>query len=217
MIFASIDQQEEFVSRDKKPSAAALPHIVSALKTLGRRSASPIRVRRAEVGEASDLAQVQLRGWASVHRSLFPNRPIPSLSYPSRVACWTKRLREATPADVALVVLDSTGIITGFAYAQATGADAEIRCLYCVDDPDLRAAKMLFRRVALALIESGAKRLKVGTFAQCDLARICEFFGGTIEDRVLVKREGRSLTKSLYRWTDLRRDARVFGWMNPEN
>jgi len=83
-------------------------------------------IRAARVGDASQIAVVQVRSWQGAYRGLLPQAYLDGLDPAQRVGRWERSLAEAEDRRDGVLVADASGTLLGFVgYSPTRDGDAD--------------------------------------------------------------------------------------------
>lgn len=129
-----------------------------------------VHIRRAVVGDAERIAEVDVRSWQGAYRGLLPQAPLDALDPAQRVPGWTEIVEQsAWPQRGVLVVMDEGDGVVAFAELRPTrdadhdpGEVGEIVAFYVLPD--------CWRRgIGAQLMSTSVEALRVAGFAYATL------------------------------------------------
>lgn len=153
-----------------------------------------LNVRRANQGDAVDIAKTQIGSWKTTYKGIVSDKYLDKMSVTNRAEMWQQAIRQSK----VYVLEEDSGAIVGFAAGGAHNStnfqeyDSELYAIYLYKDSQrLGGGKKLFHTVVLDLIEKGHKNMLAGVLKENPACEFYEHLGGEIigEDTVEIGKE----------------------------
>ena len=134
-----------------------------------------VKIRPATAADAPSAARIQLEGWRSAYRSLFPAEVLDVVDEAAQLEKWRRRLAEGEGrfGHVAMVGTEAVGVIAGGPPRDGDiGCDAEVYSLYVLSWWRGRGVgEALMAAAFMELARSGRRRVRLWTLAGNDRGR----------------------------------------------
>lgn len=170
-------------------------------------------LRRATIGDAPVIAEVQVASWHTTYRGLIPDETLDALDLDAR----TERWREALPAPEQVTFVAETGedgarTVIGFAAGGPNRAEAppfdafsgELYAIYLLASHQRGGTGgRLVRALAAALLELGHRSMIVWVLEANPARGFYERLGGRFVGAQEIKIFGRMYPEVAYGWDDV--------------
>ncbi len=167
-----------------------------------------VKIRPATAADAPAAARIQLEGWRSAYRAIFPAEALDVVDEAAQLEKWRKRLAEGEGrfAHVAMVGTEAVGVIAGGPPRDGDiGCDAEIYSLYVLSWWRGRGVgEGLMAAAFMDLARSGRRRVRLWTLTANDRGRafFARLGGREIEFAETPSIAGLIRPAVLYGWDD---------------
>lgn len=179
-----------------------------------------VRIRRARVDDAADIARVHVRSWQAAYRGILPDGFLDTLEPASRAVRWQETLQPADDGRFTFVAEllaedDSPGEIIGFASggperdglaAEDVAYDGEVYGLYLTPEHWRQGIGRRLLHVSVQrLIEQGINAIVIWVLKDNRPARaFYELFGGVVVREKSIAIGSANLIDVAYGWPDVR-------------
>lgn len=167
---------------------------------------SLLNIRRANQGDAKDIAKTQVGSWRTTYKGIVNDDYLDNMEPKDRVEMWEQGVRQSK----VYVIEDDSGAIVGFASGGPHDSkdfaeyDSELYAIYLYqENQGLGGGKMLFNAVINDLVEKGHKNMMVGVLGENPACQFYEKLGGEAIGEAMVEIGGENHKEVYYGWKNL--------------
>ncbi|MFD2831505.1 GNAT family N-acetyltransferase [Corticicoccus populi] len=165
-----------------------------------------LNVRRANPGDAVDIAKTQIGSWRTTYKGIVSDEYLDSMSVEDRTEMWQQAIRQSK----VYVLEEDSGATVGFAAGGAHNStkfedyDSELYAMYLYKDSQrIGGGKKLFNTVIADLVEKGHKNMLLGVLADNPACAFYEHMGGTVIGEETVEIGDEKHKEVYYGWKDI--------------
>lgn len=167
---------------------------------------SLLNVRRANQGDAIDIAKTQIGSWRTTYKGIVSDDYLDNMNVEDRAEMWQQAIRQSK----VYVLEEDSGAIVGFAAGGSHNSsdfedyDSELYAIYLYKDSQrLGGGKKLFNAVIADLVERGHKNMMCGVLAENPACEFYEHLDGEVigEDTIAIGDEKHK--EVYYGWKDI--------------
>ncbi|WP_085507333.1 GNAT family N-acetyltransferase [Thalassobacillus devorans] len=166
-----------------------------------------MKIRKAAVTDAKDVAKVQVGSWHSTYKNIVPDEYLNNMSYESREEKW----KEIISSQPVYVAENDDGKIIGFSNggAERTGKypafGGELYAIYILKEHQRKGlGKQLLAPILQELRVKSVYSMLVLVLEDNDASFFYEHLGAEKVDTVEIEIAGKKLKEVVYGWKDIR-------------
>jgi ribosomal protein S18 acetylase RimI-like enzyme len=166
-------------------------------------------IRRADIADAAEIAEVGIACWNETFRGIVPDSYLDRMDVAERTQ-WTENYLRDPEVDFYTVVAEQDGAIVGYAAGGPNRSDdgvyqGELYTLYLLRKAHKQGlGRQLVQAVASALAERGYKNMLVGVLRDNPARGFYERLGAVYVREGVFIIDGVEITEMAYGWPDLR-------------
>jgi L-amino acid N-acyltransferase YncA len=166
-----------------------------------------MKIRHAEVKDASQIAKVQVRSWQASYKGLVDSNYLSEMSIDERTIRWKEWLSQG-PSHTVFVLEDGhkgiCGFISGGRIRSDHPYDSEIYAFYLLKEVQRKGyGTKLIKRFSQQLVKQGKKSMIVWVLKDNPAKKAYISLGGKKIDEELITIGNQQLFEECYAWRDM--------------